>query len=339
MSGMLDAALKYAERYSFDLLPAPPTGEKKPICLGGRDFSNATHNSDKIRQHWKQHPDANIIRRVFGTIVLDIESVEGHPRAAEKAMLEGKPFGIDALQKLERELGQLPKTLLYQTWSGGLQITYTRPNIDKKLKRELAPGVELKYNGIVMLPPSIREGKRYKILDDCNITGLPEKWAEYCIAEIQEPDREDWDRVRNRSGLSICEKNTIDLRDVMTLPADAKKVAGGYLIKHPIHGAEGDGNLYVNVDENLWCCYHSGCDNSGGDPITWVAVREGFIRCDEAHGSLVPEVFKRCMKVLEREGLVKVLYSDDFRGKLIEEQKSHLARLGLGVELKTEGKR
>jgi hypothetical protein len=38
------------------------------------------------------------------------------------------------------------------------------------------------------------------------------------------------------------------------------------------------------------------------------------------------------MKVLEREGLITVLYSDDFRKKLIEDQRSHLARLGLGGE-------
>jgi hypothetical protein len=114
----------------------------------------------------------------------------------------------------------------------------------------------------------------------------------------------------------------------MPLPNDAKSVTGGYLIKHPIHGAEGDGNLYVNPNENLWCCFR--CNNSGGDPITWVAVQEGFIDCSEAHGSLAPDVFKRCMKVLERDGLVKILYSDDFRGKLITERKMHLARLGLG---------
>ena len=329
---MLEAALSYASDYSFDVLPAPPTGEKKPIGLGGRDFSNATHDPDEIRQHWTRHPDANIIRRVFGTVVFDVESAEGHPKAAASAKREGKPFGLDALQTLERELGQLPKTLLYQTWSGGLQVTYTRPNIDKKLKKELAPGVELKYNGIVMLPPSVRNGKRYRMLDYCTIAALPETWAEYCIAENQEPDRKDWDRVRNRSGLSLCEKNNLHLRDVMSLPSDAKKVAGGYLIKHPIHGAEGDGNLYVNTNENLWCCYHSTCDNSGGDPITWVAVREGFIDCYEAHGSLVPDVFKQCIEVLKREGLVTVLYSDDFRKKLIDDQKSHLARLGVGGE-------
>jgi Bifunctional DNA primase/polymerase, N-terminal len=307
MSEMLGAALNYAERYRFNLLPAPTTGEKKPIGFGGTDFENATSDKVELEKRWLRNPDANIIRRVYGTVVIDVETEEGHPQEAKQARLRGEKFGIEALEELQekRKLGRLPKTFMYSTWSGGLHITYNRPQIgaDKTFKTKLAPGVELKSKGIVMMPPSVRDGKSYKMLDDAAIADFPEKWVEFSIKEG--PDREEWDRVRPRgSGPTLCEEHGITMNQVMTLPSDARQTSDGYLIKHPIHGAAGDGNLYINTSKDLWCCYHSACDNSGGDPVTWVAVREGFISCNEAHGSLSDDVFLKCKDVLRREGII-----------------------------------
>ena len=305
MGEKLDAALYYAERYGFELLPAPVTGEKKPIGLGGPDFANATSDLVELQKHWLTHPNANIIRRVSGSLVIDVESEEGHAKEAEQARIEGKAFGIEALNELQAEKGRLPKTLAYNTWSDGLHLTYNPPSgfEDRKWKTKLAPGVELKSKGIVMMPPSARNGKRYHMLDNRNVADLPEDWAVFFVKE--RPNIEDWKRVRPRgSGSTICEEHGISMNDVLPLPGDALKVDGGYLIKHPIHGATGDGNLYINTSKNLWCCYHASCDNSGGDPVTWIAVREGFIRCDEAHGSLDKDTFKRVLDVLRRDGLV-----------------------------------
>jgi hypothetical protein len=302
---MLNAALEYAERYSFSLLPAPPTGEKKPIEKAGSDFSAATDDAVELRRLWTKHPDANIIRRVYGTLTLDVESEEGHPEAAARARAEGKKFGIEALRELELENGQLPKTFLCGTWSGGLHVTYNAPQgfEDMKFKSELAPGVELRSKGIVMMPPSVRGGKSYRVIDDATVADLPEKWIEFCTKEQPSPD--DWEQVRPRgTGPTLCEKYGIGMLDVLVLPPNAKRVEDGYIIKHPIHGATGDGNMFVNTRLDLWCCYHAGCDNSGGDPITWVAVREGFIECREAHGGLDTETFLKCKDVLRTDGLI-----------------------------------
>lgn len=136
------------------------------------------------------------------------------------------------------------------------------------------------------------------------IPKVPEAWITACIKE--QPDRDEWDRIRPKgSGPSLCEEHGISMSDVLALPADAKKVSDGYLIEHPIHGATGDGNLFVNTTKDLWCCYHAACDNSGGDPLTWVAVREGFINCEDAHGSLDKETFLQCKDLLRREGLIQ----------------------------------
>jgi putative DNA primase/helicase len=131
------------------------------------------------------------------------------------------------------------------------------------------------------------------------ISEVPDAWKNACIKEQLSPD--DWERVRPRgSGPTICEEHGISMSDVLTLPAGARKVEDGYLIKHPIHDATGDGNLFVNTKRDLWCCYRH---NTGGDPLTWVAVREGFISCEDA-GPLDKETVLRVYNVLRREGLI-----------------------------------
>jgi hypothetical protein len=132
------------------------------------------------------------------------------------------------------------------------------------------------------------------------IPKVPDVWKAVCVKEQLNP--EDWKRVRPRgSGPTICEEYGISMSDVLTLPSDARKVSGGYLLKHPIHDATGDGNLFVNPALNLWCCYRH---NTGGDPLTWVAVREGFISCEDA-GPLDVETTLKCKDVLRREGLIQ----------------------------------
>jgi hypothetical protein len=307
---MLDAVLDYVDQHGFEMLPAPPTGEKKPIGLGGKDFENATSDKTELEKHWTKHPDANIIRRVAGTVVLDIESAEGHPKAAQKAQGEGKKFGLDAFVELQREYGQLPKTLVYSTWSGGLQVTCLRPAGDLQFKSgEIAPGVELKHNGIVMLPPSVRNGKAYTMLDDVPVAELPPEWVAFCTKD--EPDEQEWQAIKRHSrkiagGKTLCEKYGISIVDVMPELHFGKKTSNGYLLKHPIHGADGNGNLSVSTTKNLWKCFR--CD-SGGDPLTWIAVREGFISCEDA-GPLDYETFRLCRKVAQEDGLIHDEWSD-----------------------------
>jgi P4 family phage/plasmid primase-like protien len=134
---------------------------------------------------------------------------------------------------------------------------------------------------------------------------LPDSWSNACAKELQEGlSPQEWDALKRRSsknGQTVCEKYGISMADVMPELTTGRKIESGYLLKHPIHGATGDGNLSVNTSKNLWHCFR--CE-SGGDPITWIAVREGFIDCADA-GPLDKETFKRCKKVAERDGFVR----------------------------------
>jgi P4 family phage/plasmid primase-like protien len=78
-----------------------------------------------------------------------------------------------------------------------------------------------------------------------------------------------------------------------------------YIGENPLHGSSKNGrNLYVNPQKNIWSCFHDG-HNSGGSPITWLAVQYGLIRCQDCHkGAITPSIFEKTMQIAQEKGLV-----------------------------------
>jgi putative DNA primase/helicase len=65
--------------------------------------------------------------------------------------------------------------------------------------------------------------------------------------------------------------------------------------EHPIHGSTTGQNFCVNTDKNAWFCFRC---NSGGGPLSWLAVKEGLIQCHEAQrGALRGELFLKTLSI------------------------------------------
>jgi|GEM_PF-569485 putative DNA primase/helicase len=285
---LFDAALSYARngRAVFPLAE----GEKRPLTPHGSH--DATTSESQICLWWQAHPTANIGMAVgerSGLIAIDVDN-------------KGGKNGSAALASLEEQLGNLPETLIVSTPNNGRHylFEFPQPFLDAPIKRELAPGVELKVNGYIVAPPSKLKNGGYSVATRATLAGLPERWKAACVKD--EPTPEEWERLnpRGKSG-SICKNYGIKITDVMEIPKNARRIRDGYLIKHPIHGATGDGNLFINTKLDLWCCYR--CD-SGGDAVTWIAMQQGYIDCSEASSKLDKTTFKRCLDFLRREGLI-----------------------------------
>jgi hypothetical protein len=285
-------ALGYLQR-GWAVLPLYP-GEKLPYGkLVPHGHKDATTDSELIYEWWSAHPELNIGVRVGGEANLAVIDVDLHG-------VDGKT----ALKSLEKEHGKLPTTYTNETAGGGLHYFFTFPDGLKEddLRAQLAPGIDLKHNGYVVMPPSVVNGKAYQNVKDCEIAALPTEWIELC--KKQEPTYQEWQQIRciaNPSGESFCEQHGLSMRDVLPRPADARRTDDGYLCKHPIHGATGAGNLFVNERLDLWCCYRH---KTGGDPLTWKAVAKGLIGCEQA-GRLDSETFKAVIRALRDEGVVE----------------------------------
>jgi hypothetical protein len=79
--------------------------------------------------------------------------------------------GKATLRSLEEEVGKLPETYTNETAGNGLHYFFKFPEALKnvELKAKLAPGVDLKHDGYVVMPPSIVSEKAYKNINDCEL--------------------------------------------------------------------------------------------------------------------------------------------------------------------------
>lgn len=90
------------------------------------------------------------------------------------------------LQKLEQELGvKLPKTLAQSTASGnGKHLIYSAKGIINPIGR-IGNFCDVKYNGYIMIAPSVINGRQYQIIDGIDENGnfliaeLPKAWLDY----------------------------------------------------------------------------------------------------------------------------------------------------------------
>ncbi len=293
---MLSEALEYARLG----LPVLPLARGKKIPLTTRGFYDATTDEDKINEWWMRTPFANIgvvVGAESGVLVLDVDN-------------KGGKTGSAVLEKLERELGLIPTTYTVKTANGGLHYYFVFPSAleGQDIKKELGEGLDLKFNGYVVAPPSvIGNGAAYEIIAGSleELAEFPHAILDLCIKEPPKIDRAEIKRRERRAlegASSICERYGLSMTDVLMIPSGARKTGEGYLFEHLIHGATGSGNLYVNTNKNLWACYRCG---SGGDPLTWVAVREGLIGCADARsGCMDAETVKRCLEILRSEGTI-----------------------------------
>jgi hypothetical protein len=288
-NALLQSALEYAER-GWPVLPLRP-GEKTPLTANG--FKNATTDEATIKAWWKQTPDANVGIRVgpeSNLLVLDVDNKNGKNgnRSLWELRNKTEPSAMN--------------TRIATTPSQGFHLYYKFPEELKNqpLKAQIAEGIDLKHNGYVVAAPSVlKDGTKFQDNGD-PVSDFPKSWIELCVKNVS---RQDWDNIKRAAkgeGQSIVERYGITMSDVLTPPVGAAPTKDGYVCKHPLHGAATGHNFYVNTRENLFCCYHHG---TGGDPLTYIAMRDGFTSCEQA-GPLEAETVKGCVEVLRREGLI-----------------------------------
>lgn len=145
MSAMLDWALYYA-RLGWAVFPLVP-GTKSPF-KDSHGSSEATTDPERIRAWWAQHPDANIATRpsAAGLYVYDVDPRNG---------------GDVDHQRLQAERGPIDSPLRVNSPSGGWHLYLAAPP-GQRYDGKPAAGIDGKYNGYAVLPPSVHpNGGRY----------------------------------------------------------------------------------------------------------------------------------------------------------------------------------
>lgn len=161
--GELGQAAVALANFGWHVFPVHPKA-KTPATQHG--LKDATRDIVRITNFWLRNPNHNIGVRCgveSGIIVLDVDDRNG---------------GNESLRELEKQYGELPKTLSVVTPGGG-QHYYFRYNDSMGEIHNTAgypaPGCDIRaQNGYVLAPPSINDkGKRYEVDERSPIAPMP----------------------------------------------------------------------------------------------------------------------------------------------------------------------
>lgn len=159
----LEAALFYARRLSWPVLPVKPGQKKPPLTKNGS--LDASTDEKQIRLWWEQWPAANVALRTGVCFwVLDIDPQHG---------------GEESYRRLVYANGALAGTLQQKTGGGGSQYFYEQPDqaviTGKAPVRDDYPGIDARgQNNYVIAPPSIHPNGNEYLWDSAKRTILEE---------------------------------------------------------------------------------------------------------------------------------------------------------------------
>ncbi len=145
---ILPAALDYLAR-GWSVIPVRAR-EKRPL-LAWQLYQQHHASEDDLRVWFARWPQANVgivTGAVSGLVVVDIDRQHG---------------GEESIALLEREHGAMPRTVEAISGGGGRHMYYAHPAGHVHNKVGLAPGVDLRGDGgMIVAPPSLHpSGGRY----------------------------------------------------------------------------------------------------------------------------------------------------------------------------------
>lgn len=164
--GKLSSVLRYSEEWGWALFPVHYMDNGKCSCGNpcGRPgkhprtkhgYKDASRDHTVIKSWWTRdsHSNVGVACGLSGLIVIDVDPRNG---------------GDWGLVELEKEKGELPKTLTSLTGGGGQHYIYKVPDgVERVKSRILKQGVELKSDGgYIVAPPSNHASGGHYVWDE-----------------------------------------------------------------------------------------------------------------------------------------------------------------------------
>jgi len=204
----------------------------------------------------------------------------------------------------------LPATFAVASGGGKGSHLYYRSNIDDNATvskgDDHIADIQARYKYVVGPGCGHHSGGTYKIIDD-----RPLEWLDADALEAVVDAAKcalNWAlKVRKEIDEAAGEETSLLGRDIPIekLPGiDLSKLTqrgdDEWQGEHPTHGSTTGQNFAVNVEKNCWHCFRH---STGGGPLSWLAVEEGIIACEEAKpGALTGDNFRAAKKAAEKLG-------------------------------------
>lgn len=254
-----------------------------------KDWTKKLYTYEEIEKFISKGENYGVLCGIGGLAVIDSDNPE--------------------LQKVVEK--ELPETLRVRTGSGGTHNYYFIPALKSKIimtttlgDREVHWGEVQSHGTQVIGPGSVHpNGNLYEIINNTHI-------AEINLAQLTssiKPFRKEVAEIERSAVEDIkTHGNAIDDLSVEHIWGASMKKQGSELYgPHPVHGSDSGANFWINPIKNTWHCFR--CD-SGGGPLSAIAVKEGLISCSDAkRGFLRGEKVLQALRIArEKYGLVDV---------------------------------
>lgn len=181
----IEWALYYAETRGWTVFPAPAGSKKSHKSAEHSDGVRwgATKNADQIRHDFARWSDAGIgipTGLENGFWVLETDTKNGKDGESE-------------LAKLQAQHTLLPRTHRVRSPSGSVHYYFQHPGPDfyiTSVSDKVARGVDVKADGgMVLAPPTLRNGKRYAPIDDAPIAEAPQWLLDIVCRKITDQEK------------------------------------------------------------------------------------------------------------------------------------------------------
>jgi len=255
--------------------------KKGPFEKGWQDYNNYKWNEEEFKE-W----DGNYgVVCGFG----DLTVIDADSEVTEKAVEEN-----------------LPSTFTIETGSGGKHYYFICEDIEKpiRLKQEEYGDLgDVQYEGKQVVGPGSLHpsGNTYKMVKDEEIKKTSVTDIKSALSElIRDKDaaglKKEEERKKREKDLDF----DLNIKEVVDT-SGLEKRGNEYQGPHPVHGSRTKKNFCVNPSKNVWHCFRKNC-NSGGGPLSWIAVKEGIISCSEAQpGALSGDKFKKVLEIAKEK--------------------------------------
>ena len=215
---------------------------------------------------------------------------------------------IDAdMMELSRFIKEkLPATFTVKTPKQGHHYYYICKQITKKIilkKGNIHYGEIISSGSQVVGPGSIHPdtGTEYEVINDTDIAEISREeiyseLIEYIPLDLHILPKDAEVELSNIQVVDILNKKGILLR----------RIGDQLVCGHPVHGSTNNNNFVVHPEKNVWHCFRC---NTGGGPLSLIAILEGVIQCHEAVADGL-----RGDKFTETLRLAKEIYGFDIKG-------------------------
>lgn len=283
--------------------------EKAPFEEDWTGKNNYKHNKEDFEKHLKGGGNYGVACGHGDLVVIDCDEEE-----VEEAVKE-----------------HLPDTFTVETGGGGHHFYYVCEDLDKpiRLKEEKMGDLgDVQYKGKQVVGPNSTHpsGNKYEVVNDLEIAAVKAEEIRFALRNFIKQRADEMKKTEREKiedeGLDI----DLDIEDVVSMSQLTDR-GGEYQGSHPVHGSDTGRNFTVDTAGDVWHCFRH---DTGGGPLSWIAVEEGIIDCSDATpGALQGGTFKDVLEVAKEKYDLDIDLGTDFK---------QLMKKALNIESRDEKK-